>query len=244
MSNLKITYGSGIRADDVRLSEISVQVLEYICNQVSGISSILVTSVCRTPQQQGTVMFQNLQTPGDSATYGKYGKAVEQIYTDFKNANGLSIKEPITGIDADTVKNDMIAKILSYGSPAWVSNHCGDPTKLQVFDVAVSSINGKEQQFAIQCAKALTDPKLLKHVIGPNTFATILGCDHIHDKAFHLEIWQDHRAPKVPDISTSVKAPSKSYNMSKNTILYKPENWLQALSKDFTDSASVSPYKI
>jgi hypothetical protein len=127
---ISITFGP--HAVQSAVSDHSIGVLKGIL-YTAGLTSATITSTARTANDQARAMFDNLQAKGvahQKALYGPAGDAVIDVYVAAKAA----------GKTAAGIKADMEAKIIEIG-PANVSRHCADPTKLNVFDVAPSSIS-------------------------------------------------------------------------------------------------------
>ena len=239
MSAVKIAYTSDVSG---KLTPLSTSVIQYLCNQV-GVSSVTITSLQRTAITQGSVMFDNLQK-GKGASY-KSGPALKIIsyYNQYKVDNDIPNNAPISEPDATDVKNQMITMCKSTHPLQLISRHAADVTQLQVMDIAPSSIPfAKQTQFAMACAKALSS-KYISYVMGPEAYNAIFGIK-TKDAAFHIEIKQDGTAVPVPVDNIAVAPPKIQYDLKKNNVLYKPANWVQTLSKDFTDSASAIPLKL
>lgn len=249
MSSVDIKYNKGIGS----LTEISLSVIEYICKQ-ANVSSLQVTQLHRNAVQQATVMFNNLQI-GKGASYSDTnpGQSVINYYNEYKSDNGIpdttlvngkKVPVPLEGTDASTVKNRMIEMMKAIKPLTLVTHHAADSAVLQTMDIAPSSITDDKQRlkFVMECVKA-RNTNLICYFMAPEVYSHITGVK-VKDAAFHIEIFQDSRAPTVPADATSVASPKKPFSMAQNNILYTPSNWIQTLSKDFTDTASVSPYKL
>ena len=238
--SLAVKYATNLHG--LTLSPKSLSVIEYICKQ-ANITSVLITSLSRTPEEQGSSMFYDMQA-GTGVVYGKAGTQVQNIYTNYKKDNDIPAKTPLSDPDSVSyVKNAMITKVANTNPPSYISNHCGDASKLQAIDIAPSSIGNKGEKFAIECNKAWKELNLLRKLIVPKAYESI--CSSAGDRAFHLEVVQTGpNTPTVPSDANGVSSPTKRYNMASNTTLYKSANWIQSLSKDFTDASSASPHKI
>ncbi len=153
--------------DSVKVSAYSRKVLLDIM-KTSGIAKIIITSTARTAHDQARIMFENIERHGvahQKNLYGSYGDKVIDEYSTLKN-NGKSKVGIIAGLTV---------KINSLG-PRNVSKHAGNPNKLNVVDIAPSSINlavRKKFELAVnndsRVSSFLTPPK---------------------DPAYHLEIPQ------------------------------------------------------
>lgn len=120
------------RRDSLKVSPYSKKVLESIMT-ASGVGQITITSTARTADDQARIMFENINNhgvPHQKKLYGSYGDKVIDHYSVLKSS-GKTKAEIITG---------MSATITSLG-PRNVSRHAGDPNKLNVIDIAPSSIN-------------------------------------------------------------------------------------------------------
>jgi hypothetical protein len=167
MSQPAITFGP--RANQSVVSVYTMGVLTDILN-AAGLVSCMITSTSRTPADQARIMFTNIVNRGvadQKALYAAAGDTVIDEYVRAKNA-GKNRVEIIAAMEA---------KIIAIG-PDKVSRHCADPAKLNVFDVAPSSIaNAQRFVKAVQAAQAAG--KVGKFFTPSN-----------NDPAFHLEIPQ------------------------------------------------------
>jgi RHS repeat-associated protein len=134
-------------------------------------SSITISSTARTPEDQARIMYDKTASEGATsmkALYGAGGDKVVDVYTE-KTSKGYC--------DLCT-KSAMESKINEVG-PTNVSNHTSDPAKLQVFDVAPSSV---------------TNSSGFKQAIDNNTGSGKPISNRIHpggsEKAYHIEIPQ------------------------------------------------------
>ncbi|MBV9110852.1 MAG: hypothetical protein JO306_15685, partial [Gemmatimonadetes bacterium] len=120
--------------DPRAVTQYSLQVLKSILKS-ANLRQCLVSSTSRNPEQQARVMFDNLERYGvahQKRLYARPGQMVIDAYAEAK-ARGLS---------EALVKDAMERKIVSIG-PTKVSRHASDPTVLNVFDVAPSSITDR-----------------------------------------------------------------------------------------------------
>lgn len=153
--------------DAARVSAHSKKVIEDAM-KASGVTAITITSTARTAGEQARVMYENIERHGvahQKKLYGPYGDAVIDVYSDLK-AKGKSKIEILAG---------MTAKISAVG-PNRVSRHAGDPNKLNVIDIAPSSINLALRKKFENAIKA--DPRVAKLLTPPG------------DPAYHIEIPQ------------------------------------------------------
>lgn len=162
-----ITFINTVR-DSSKVSEYSRDVLKDIMRS-AGITNIKITSTARTAQEQARIMFSNLETYGvahQKKLYGSYGDTVIDEYVNLK-AGKKSDGDVIAG---------MVIKINGLGARK-VSRHAGDPSKINVVDIAPSSINlavRKKFEAAVQA-----ESRVSKFFSPPK------------DPAYHLEIPQE-----------------------------------------------------
>lgn len=153
--------------DSTKVSIYSRKVLQDIM-KASGISQIMITSTIRTAADQARIMFENIKQYGAShqkRLYGPYGDKVIDEYSALKR-EGKTKVDIIVG---------MTTKINSLG-PGNVSRHAGNPKKLNVIDIAPSSISlPLRNQFE---AAVKRDSRVSKFLAPPQ------------DPAYHLEIPQ------------------------------------------------------
>jgi hypothetical protein len=97
-----------------------------------GIKEAIITSTKRSPQDQARIMFANLEQFGVEAQkklYGAAGDLVIEVYAACKRAKLIP----------EQIKFAMQEKIEEIG-PEKVSKHCSEDPRLDIFDVAPSSI--------------------------------------------------------------------------------------------------------
>ncbi len=153
--------------DLAKVSSYSLDVIRDILI-ASGVPQIIITSTARTPAEQARIMFENIDRYGvdhQKRLYGNYGDRVIDHYAVLKQS-GKSRDEIIAG---------MTAKIYLLG-PGKVSRHVGDPGKLNVVDIAPSSIE-VPRRAAFEDAVA-SDTRVSRFLLPPG------------DPAYHLEIPQ------------------------------------------------------
>lgn len=149
------------------VSLYSKKVLEDILKK-AGITQVTITSSARTAQDQARIMYGNITRHGvahQKKLYGPYGDKVIDEYSSL-HAAGKSQADIISG---------MSAKITSLG-PGNVSKHAADPKKLNVVDIAPSSINLALRKKFEAAVKA--DTRVSKFLTPPG------------DPAYHIEIPQ------------------------------------------------------
>ena len=153
--------------DSSKVSLYSRKVLQDI-TKASGITKITITSTARTSYDQARIMFENIERHGvkhQKKLYGSYGDKVIDEYSVLKQ-NKLPKAEIISGM---TIKINNL-------NPRNVSRHAGDPNKLNVIDIAPSSINlafRKKFESVVN-----NDSRVSKFLVPPK------------DPAYHLEIPQ------------------------------------------------------
>lgn len=153
--------------DSTKVSAYSRKVIGEILKK-SGVPQITVTSTARTPNEQARIMYENIERHGvahQKKLYGPSGDKVIDEYSSLK-AKGKAKTEIISGMSAK----------ISYLGPSKVSRHTGDPNKLNVVDIAPSSINltlRKKFEDAVR-----NDKRVSKFLTPPG------------DPAYHLEIPQ------------------------------------------------------
>ncbi|TLX50430.1 hypothetical protein CWC31_12340 [Pseudoalteromonas ruthenica] len=153
--------------DSAKVSTHSRIVLQEIMT-AAGISQVTITSTARTAADQARIMYENITRHGvahQKRLYGSYGDKIIDEY-DLLERKGKTKAEIVAG---------MTQKIISVG-PRNVSRHAGDPSALNVVDIALSSIGlARKQQFE-NAVKA--DSRVSKFLTPPK------------DPAYHLEIPQ------------------------------------------------------
>ncbi|MDH5445584.1 MAG: hypothetical protein OEY52_08490 [Gammaproteobacteria bacterium] len=161
--NIKFTNPS----DSVKVSKYSKTVLTEIMKE-SGLTKIIITSTARTVADQARIMYSNIEKHGaneQKRLYSGYGDKVIDVYVDLKS-KGKTRAEIISA---------MQKKIITLG-PSKVSSHVADFSKLNVVDIAPSSIpKGLQLKFE----KAVADDSRIKRFFKPPK-----------DPAYHLEITQ------------------------------------------------------
>ncbi|WP_228527868.1 RHS repeat-associated core domain-containing protein [Pararhodonellum marinum] len=154
-NDVSILYGQD--ADKSKVSNYTVSVLVNAMNE-SNNSSIQINSTLRTSEDQARIM------------------------SDLVNANGMAHTKKLYGSNGDLVLDNfpdqqaMVDKINSIG-PSKVSNHLGDPSKINVVDV--SPWRG-----------GITNPRNFANKIGSLNGVRVLSPYNSNDKAIHVEIPQ------------------------------------------------------
>lgn len=128
-----ISFGSRARRDTVAASSLTL--LGGIL-RTAGISGATISSTARTPADQARAMYQNLVgsgkgqgVEGQRRLYGSGGDKVIDTFVQLRD-------DGKTGAE---IQAGMVARIEAL-SPGTVSKHLADPTKLNVLDVAPSSL--------------------------------------------------------------------------------------------------------
>ena len=153
------------------VSDYSRSVLIDIMRK-AGVQSILITSTARTPADQARIMYENIERYGvahQKLLYSKYGDQVIDEYSKYKSKKHH--KQFIISM--------MQAKIIAL-DPSKVSNHVADPMKLNVIDIAPSSIVPSLRALFVDAVQGET--RVTKY-LGPPS-----------DPAYHLEILQPEKS--------------------------------------------------
>ena len=153
VNTMNIRYASSSMS---KISDYSMSVLIDVMNESENYSAT-ITSTTRTPEDQVRILCQNIQNKGfdnQRKLYANPGKQVIDLYPN---------------------QDAMLAKIYELG-PQTISKHCADPSVLNVFDVAPSSISNKND-FHIALEKNAQIHKCLTPY-------------NSNDPAFHIEIKQ------------------------------------------------------
>ena len=146
-----------------RISDYSMFVLIDLMN-ASGNTDAIITSTNRTPEDQVRIFCENIQAVGKDNQRALYANPGKQV------------------IDCYPNRDAMLAKIYELG-PQSISKHCADPSLVNVFDVAFSSITNKKAFHA-----ALGQNSMVSKFFSPY---------NSNDRAFHIEIKQPFfRQPK------------------------------------------------
>ena len=163
----KVVFGASANRDAV--SDFSLTVLEDIL-RAAGLPSAIITSTARTVDAQVEAMFNNIKNKGAKSQKKLYGPSGDQVIDAYVKAK--SEKKP----DA-AVKAAMKLKIQELG-PSKVSKHLADPVKMNVVDIAPTSItNRKAFEQAVRA-----DQRISKFLTPPE------------DPAYHLEIPQPQKS--------------------------------------------------
>lgn len=159
----------GPKANKAVVSVHTIGVLAEIL-LAAGLDTCLITSTSRTPSDQARIMFNNISTKGVASQKALYAAAGRSVVDEYVNAKKA-------GKTRDQIIAALEAKIRAIG-PDKVSHHCADPARLNVVDVAPSSV-AKQQSFQNAVRAAMKLGKVSKFLTPGNS-----------DPAFHIEIPQ------------------------------------------------------
>jgi hypothetical protein len=99
-----------------------------------GETKVQITSTVRTPEKQASVMYDNIQNSSIDNQKALYGPSGDKVIDTYSSA--LSEK----GSTPASVKSAMTEMINELG-PQKVSAHCGDPSIINIIDIAPSSVS-------------------------------------------------------------------------------------------------------
>ena len=154
--------------DQAKVSETSRTVIKRIM-AASGVLSVKVTSTARDAYDQARAMYDNIESEGADAQKELYAQAGQDVID-------VYVAGRAGGKDRNAIINDMKDKIVAIG-PGKVSRHCAESAKLEVIDIAPSSIAAdkrKDWETALAAEAAVS-----QYFLPPK------------DPAYHLEIPQD-----------------------------------------------------
>jgi hypothetical protein len=127
-----VAFGEHASSDDVTSYSMGV-VVDIL--RAAKLKRALVSSTARQPKDQARVMYDNCERHGAESQKGLYAAAGDKVID-------VYVMEKRAGKAPDDVKRAMEEKIRELG-PTSVSRHASDPKKLNVFDIAPSSITDK-----------------------------------------------------------------------------------------------------
>lgn len=156
-------------ADASVVSEHSRNVIRAILIDAE-LPSCVITSTVRTPAGQARAMYNNIEKAGVDEQLRLYAAPGRQVIAEYQRLKP-------TGVGRQTIIDAMEQRILAIG-PGKVSKHCADPSRLNVVDIAPSSI-ASQRRFLNALERAVQAGRLSKYL------APAHG-----DPAFHLEIEQ------------------------------------------------------
>lgn len=156
-------------ADASVVSAHSRRVLNAILD-AAALPSCIITSTVRTPERQARAMLVNIEATSVQRQFDLYGPAGREVIREYQRLQPL-------GHGRSAVLDAMTERIRTLG-PGKVSRHCADPSRLNVIDIAPSSLASVER-FTAAVAHATARGDVSKF-FGPQQ----------GDPAFHLEIPQ------------------------------------------------------
>lgn len=156
-------------ADASVVSAQSRAVLDAILNS-AGLPSCVITSTVRSPAKQARAMFVNIEATSVQTQFNLYGQAGKKVIQEYERLKPL-------GHNQATILSAMEAVIIAQG-PDKVSRHCGDPSEINVIDIAPSSI--ADRAVFLQALKAALAAGTISKFLSPAN----------GDPAFHIEIKQ------------------------------------------------------
>lgn len=225
--SVTIKFGSDVKSS--QLSELSANVIKSLCGS-AGVTEVVITSLYRPPEAQVSAMFNNLQK-NNRVSYKPAGQKIVAVYDKYKSVYGLGSRTPYTNpVHINAVKSEMLTAMKA-APPDQVSKHSGDPNVIQAIDISPKRVvpfnkSPSLHQVFLQ-AKA---QNILRAFLGPEPKGP--GAD----PAYHIEIWQNDKAPKgYGNINFSNNAqPTVQFNMQ-NINLKKSTTWSNPLLKDHND---------
>ena len=165
MADYLIEFDTNARATDV--SDHSRGVLKDVM-ETAGVFRVLISSTARGPYDQARVMYDNIKSKGVAHQKKLYAKAGDKVIDAYVTAKAA-------GKNRTEIIAAMEAKVIEVG-PRRVSNHAADLTKMNVFDVAPSSIPSDRKTEWEKAIKANAD--IGKYIFPPG------------DPGYHFEIPQ------------------------------------------------------
>ena len=185
LPDVTLTFGNAAR-DAGRVSAASTDILKNLL-RYAGQSTATITSVARTPEQQGQIMF-NKAYKGTTQNYKAPGQAVLAVYA--AQTAGLT-KAQILANETSIVAA-MVSEIYRQG-PGNVSHHCADPNTLNVVDIWQGNFPSSAQILFVQDA---LNTSAISRFLGP---FSLPGFPVAYDSVFHLEIPQtSHQSQPTP----------------------------------------------
>lgn len=137
VEEIQIIFDAGVKKDKVSVS--SLNTLKKIA-KASNNPKVYITSVVRSAREQAEIMYSQTVKYGTEKQYKLYGTYGDQIIRVYET----EIKK---GSTSTTIIDEMEKKINEIG-PSKVSNHCGDYTVKNVFDVSASRLNNPKDFLA------------------------------------------------------------------------------------------------
>lgn len=230
-SAVKINYDSSARPEVV--TDLTLNVIRTICVE-AGVREINITSTYRPPEVQVRAMFQNLQS-NNRVNYAPPGRSVQEVYDSKKSEFGVPRNKPLTdGNHVSETKIAMVDQINQIG-PQKVSKHAADPSEVQAIDISPTRMTpiSRKASFRAVCIQ-FKKQGYLKSFLGPKPDGP--G----KDPAFHIEIWQNEKAPpfsSAPAVNNAM--PEEQFSVS-NPNLLKSSAWINPIAKDHVDSVNTA----
>ncbi len=158
---ITVKFGDHAKAED--MSDYAMGVLKDVLAS-ARLTEALVSSTYRDPANQARVMYNNIEEYGVEHQKNLYGRSGDKVIDEYVLAKN-------DGDSPAQIKSRMEQKIIEVG-PGNVSRHSADLKKINVFDVAPSSIkNRRDFEKAIKAEKRIS-----KYIFPPR------------DPGYHLEI--------------------------------------------------------
>ncbi|MFY0256267.1 RHS repeat domain-containing protein [Chitinophaga sp. 30R24] len=195
------------------LSQNAVDVLNNIM-QYMNVKQMTITSTGRTPMEQATVMFNNLEN-GKSSSYGAGGRAVIAVYRQMKKK----------GASDEQIKTAMYDKVMEVG-PDKVSTHTRDPKEMNAVDFGINSLHSNLTSGEVLKLKSYIEKLEKEGVVSK----FLNPQNNSGEAAFHLEIKSKGTGPSGDD-SSNETTPVTPFMLPNNDI--RP---LQIFPKRMIDS--------
>lgn len=159
------------------VSQHSLDTLNAIAAKAGvDVNKMVVTSSIRNAADQARIMFEQIRS-GDISPYKEPGRKVIALY----------YREIKAGVPPELVKAHMQQCIQEqYDKGILVSEHLGDQSKLNVFDIAPKSIPLSKRPAFEAALDEAEATGLIQKYHGPN------APKGVKDKAYHIEIVQPH----------------------------------------------------
>jgi hypothetical protein len=135
ISEPMLTIEFGKNANKAVVSEHSTNLLKEIM-RASKNHKIIITSTLRTAEDQARAMYDNIISKGFDYNYNLYGSTGDKVIKAAEKARSK-------GYSKEKILEAMTAEINRIG-PGKVSRHAGDPKRINVIDIAPSSVTHKE----------------------------------------------------------------------------------------------------
>ena len=150
--NIKIIFGPNAIKESI--SSYTIKIMKDILIDSKN-KSIIITSTYRTPERQARAMFNNIRDLGIDHELNLYGRYGDMVIREYPNLQA------------------MIDKIYEIG-PSKISSHMKDFNKINVFDIAPSSVKKRPSfEFAVE-----SESRVNKFLKPPR------------DRSYHLEVNQ------------------------------------------------------